>query len=66
MSNGIDIAKIVEIEGLMSEIQARLAGLSNTNPIQLNLKVIASETLGHWERNELFELRQAFEEVVTS
>ena len=64
--NGLDIAKIGVIEGLVGQIQSELAGLSNVNPIQLNLKVIASETLGYWERNELFDLRQAFEEVVTS
>lgn len=64
--NGADEMRIAAIQGLIAQVQSGIIGLSNTNSIQTNAKVIASKALELWERSELFELQRAYEDVETS
>ena len=57
---------IAKIEGLISQVQAEIEHLSNTNSVQLDNKRWASESLYAWQTCQFSYLKAAFQEVGTS
>lgn len=66
MTDGPDTMTIAKIEGLMAQMQVEIGNLSNTNPVQLDVKHWASKSLHAWQGAQFARLKAAYQEVETS